>query len=131
MANWLRILLAVVVGAHGVGHVLFLASSLGLADWGQSTRSWLLGDGGLARGLGSLLWVLAVAGFVAAAIGLFGESDWWRTLAIVSALISIVGLILYWASPATSPAISAFVFNLLVLGALVVLNWPAAAYADR
>lgn len=131
MATWLRLVLALVVGAHGVGHVLFLASSLGIAGWGQSARSWLLGDGGLARGLGSLVWLLATAGFVAAAIGVFGESEWWRTLAIVSALISIVGLILYWTSPATSPAISAFVFNLLVLGALLVLKWPASAHAGR
>jgi hypothetical protein len=35
----LRAILALVIAAHGVGHVLLLAPCLGLAEWGQSTRS--------------------------------------------------------------------------------------------
>jgi len=79
MSNWLRFILTVVVGAHGLGHVLFLIPLLGVADWGQPTRSWLLGDGWLARGLGSLFWLVAIVGFTAVAYGPFnvvvGGSD--------------------------------------------------------
>ena len=35
MSNLLR--LGIVVGAYGVGHVLFLVPSLRTADWGQPT----------------------------------------------------------------------------------------------
>ena len=127
MGNWLRIVLALVVGAHGLGHILFLASSLGIADWGQATRSWLLGSGGLARGLGSVIWIAAMVGFLAAAVGIFGESTWWRTAAIVSSVVSAVGLVLFWSSPAQSPVILALIFNVLVLGTLLILKWPTVA----
>jgi hypothetical protein len=129
MASWLRIALALVVGAHGIGHVLFLAPLLGVAGWGQSARSWLLGDSGLARGMGSIIWLAAIAGFIAVTIGILSESSWWRTLAIISALVSILGLALFWSTPASSPALSALVFNLLVMGSLLVLHWPPAAQA--
>jgi hypothetical protein len=129
MADWLRFVLALVVGAHGAGHILFLVSLLGIADWGQASGSWLLGSGWLARGLGILIWLLAGTGFVAAAAGIFRETAWWPALAVISAAVSALGLILFWASPATSPAISAMVFNLLVLGGLLVFHWPAAVRA--
>lgn len=124
MAGWLRIVLALAVGAHGVGHVLFLVPLWSNSDWGQSTRSWLLGDGVLAKSAGSLVWIVALLGFIAVGIGLYAGSEWWRTVAIVSALVSVLGLILFWSSPATSPALSALVFNLVVMGSLLVLHWP-------
>jgi hypothetical protein len=124
MSTWIRPLLALVVGAHGIGHLLFLFSLLGLADWGQTTRSWLLGEAWLAKGLGALLWLVATAGFIAVAVGIFGEDTWWRPLALVAAAVSAVGLLIFWASPVSSPALSALVFDLLLVAALLVFNWP-------
>lgn len=131
MANWVRIALALVVGAHGIGHVLFVVPLWGGTDWGQSTTSWLLGNASLAKGVGSVIWVAALAGFIAVAIGIAGDSGWWRTVAIVSSLVSILGLVLFWSSPASSPAISALVFNLVVMGSLLVLHWPPVATAAQ
>lgn len=121
----LHIILAVVVAAHGIGHILFLVPLLGLADWGQSAQSWLLGDGNAARLIGSIIWLVAIAAFGMAAAGLLGHQGWWRSAAIIGALISVVGLIIFWTNPATAPVISALVFNLLVLGALLILHWPS------
>ena len=126
MANWLRMVLALVVGAHGLGHVLFLVSLLGVADWGQSAHSWLLGDGWLAKGLGSVIWIVVMVVLTAVAIGLFQSTNWWRMMAVGAAAVSSLGLLLFWAVPATSPATSALVFNLLVLGSLLVWHWPPA-----
>lgn len=126
MSNWLRILLPVVVGAHGIGHILFLMPLVSSASWGQAAHSWLLGDGGLAKGMGALVWLVALVGFVAAAFGFFREVAWWQTAAMVSAAVSTVGLVLFWTRPSTSPAISALVFNLLVLAALLIFHWPPA-----
>jgi hypothetical protein len=126
MASWLRIVLALVVGAHGIGHLLFLVPLLGTADWGQSSRSWLLGSGWPSKGLGSLLWIVVIAGFIGVAIGIFSESEWWRPLAIAASMVSAVGLLLFWARPVSSPVVSALVFNMLVLGSLLIFHWPPA-----
>lgn len=127
MSNWLRILLAVMVGAHGIGHILFLIPLISSASWGQAAQSWLLGDGGLAKGLGALIWLVALVGFLAAAFGIFRETAWWQTAAVVSAAVSTAGLVLFWTRPSTSPAISALIFNLLILAALLIFHWPTAA----
>jgi hypothetical protein len=122
-----RIILAVVVGAHGIGHVLFLVNCLGLANWGQSTRSWLLtnllGDT-VTRGIGSLLWLVALAGFIAVAVGIMGQSVWWRALAMGSSVVSLAALALFWDKNPTQPAISAGLFDAVVLVGLLVLRWP-------
>ena len=130
MSNWLRIILVVVVGAHGIGHILFLMPLISSTNWGQSAQSWLLGDGGLVKGLGALIWLAALFGFLAAAFGIFREMAWWSAAAFVSAAVSTVGLILFWSKPVTSPAISALVFNLIILVSLLVFHWPAAAQAS-
>jgi hypothetical protein len=124
----LRVILAIVVGAHGVGHILFLVPSLGIADWGQSTQSWLLtnalGDT-LTRLIGAAIWLVATLGFCAVAVGIFTQTEWWRSLAVVSAVVSIVGLVLFWANPAASSAYFALAFDAAVLVALLVFHWPS------
>jgi hypothetical protein len=120
----LQLVLVVLIGAHGIGHIVFLVSLLGLADWGQPAHSWLLTSDGLAKLAGSVLWLVALIGFCAAAYGLATQQSWWRNAAVIAAVVSIVGLILFWTSPLTSPALSAFVFDAVVLFALVVLHLP-------
>jgi hypothetical protein len=124
MSTFMRMILTLVIAAHGLGHVLFLAPLLGFANWGQAAQSWLIGTGGLAKGLGALIWLAAIAGFAAAAVGLFVSAEWWRPVAIAAALVSSAGLALFWRNPPGSPVISALVFNLLLLAALLIFHWP-------
>lgn len=121
----LRIALALIIGAHGIGHILFLVPLLGIADWGQTARSWLITAETPARLVGGLLWLAAMVAFFAAVYGLLGEHTWWRGVTIIGAAVSIVGLIIFWVNPATSPAVAALVFNLLVLGSLLIVHWPS------
>ena len=121
----LRIALALIIGAHGIGHILFLVPLLGIADWGQSARSWLITAETPARFIGSLLWIAVIVTFSAAVYGLLGEHPWWRSVAIIGAVVSTVGLIIFWTNPATSPTVAALVFNLLVLGSLLIAHWPS------
>ena len=121
----IKIALAVVVLAHGIGHILFLVPLLGIAEWGQSARSWLLGADTPAKLIGGLLWLVALIGFCAAAFGLFSQQEWWRPVAIISSAVSLVGLLLFWANPASSSAVSAAVVDLLVPIALLVIRWPS------
>jgi hypothetical protein len=119
-----RIVLSLLMGAHGIGHILFLVPLLGIADWGQASRSWLLTNEGLARFAGSLLWIVAIAGFGAAVYGLWNQLGWWRNAAIIAAVVSTIGLLIFWLNPVSAPVVSALVFNLLVLGALLILRYP-------
>lgn len=120
-------LIALVMMAHGSGHVLLLAPCLGLAEWGQSAHSWLLtgslGDAP-ARVIGSLLWLAVIGGFGAAGVGLFGQQSWWRTLAVVSAGVSLAALALFGTGGDAQPLISAALMDVVVLVALLGVGWP-------
>lgn len=125
-----RVVLAAVVGAHGIGHVLFLVPCLGIADWGQSTRSWLLarlaGEVGV-RAVGSLLWAATTVAFVAVGIGIWAQADWWRAIAGVSAAVSLAGIALFMERRPTQPALNAAFFDAAVLVALLLVRWPPAS----
>jgi hypothetical protein len=124
-----RAMLALVMMAHGIGHVLLLAPCLGIAQWGQSAQSWLLtgtlGDA-LTRLIGSLLWLSVIAGFVAAGVGLLGQHTWWRTVAVGAAGVSILALVLFANADALQPLVSAAAMDVAVLVALLWLQWPSA-----
>jgi hypothetical protein len=123
-----RTILALVVMAHGVGHVLLLAPCLGVAQWGQSAHSWLLtgalGDT-VTRLIGGLLWLAVVAGFAAAGVGLLGQRTWWRGLVVVSAGVSLFALALFASGIDTQPLFSAGLMDVALLVALLWLHWPS------
>lgn len=121
-----RVPLALVVAAHGIGHVLFIVPLLGIADWGQSSRSWLLGSGLMAQATGSLLWLAAGAGFIILAGGLIRPIAGLRSVAVGASLVSLAGLVVFWASPASSSAFFAAMFDIVVLlGVYVTRSRPA------
>jgi hypothetical protein len=125
-STW-RIILAIVIMVHGIGHVLFLASSLGIAQWAQTAQSWLL-TGALGdtptRLVGSILWLAVVAGFMAAGIGLLGQQAWWRTLAAGSAGVSLLALALFANNSDVQPLLSAALADVAILVALLWVHWP-------
>lgn len=121
----LRLVITVLLGAHGAGHILFLVSLLGLADWGQTSRSWLLTAQSQARLVGSLLWIAVMIAYAVALVGLWSEQSWWRPAAVVASLLSAGGLALFWVNPPTSSVVFALVFDLIVLGALLIARWPS------
>jgi hypothetical protein len=140
----LRAIIAFVFAFHGVGHAMGILPALGvvnvegsdqgwLKNW--SSRSWLLTDilGDTAsRVLCAILYGAALVGFIAAALALLGwgiPHDWWRTLAVVSAIISLVGLLLYWnALIFLFPhKVGALAVNIATLVCLLLLNWPTEA----
>lgn len=122
--NLWRVVLGLVIAAHGIGHMFFLVPTLGLAQWGFAGRSWLLSGkvpDTLIKIVGSILWVLAIAGFVAAAGGLWSQQAWWRGIAMASSIVSLLGLALF-VQP-TQPFVSAAVLDIVILVALI-LRWP-------
>ena len=90
-------------------------------------RSWLFALLGVDRTLivyriGGLLWLAGGIALVAAGLGIFGfivPSDWWRTLAISGAAISLFMLAVYFHPLMIVGTAS----SLAVLVALVWLRW--------
>ena len=101
----IRIITALVLIIHGIGHAMAFFPALNVFStekWHH--RSWLLsgflGDS-VSRVLVVILFGAALIGFIAAVLGLLGwlvPHSAWQTLAIVSSIISLVALGLFWNS---------------------------------
>jgi hypothetical protein len=127
-ASTIRIITGLVLFVHGIGHVMALFPALNISSTDKwHYRSWLLtgllGDT-VSRVLVIILFGAAMIGFIAAGLGLFGwliPHSAWQTLAIVSAVISLVVLALFWNSfVALFPnKIGAIVVNVTTLWALL------------
>jgi hypothetical protein len=128
MNNWLRIVLLLAVLAHAIGHILFLVPALGVAGWGQSTRSWLLTDAlgdGPARVFAAVIWLAVILGFLGGLYGYLVQAAWWPGLLISASGVSALGLLLFWAS--TPPVFSALAFDVLLIAALQFFKLPVVA----
>jgi hypothetical protein len=125
---WFGVLLV-----HGLGHFGALAALAWLAARpGTSTgawtaaRSWLVPSlaPGTATILASAFWIAALVGFVAAALLFwFGSGDAWQPLAIASAVISTLGIVLFFGTWPMFNTVAALGVNAVVLVALLVLHW--------
>jgi hypothetical protein len=128
------IVIGVVLFAHGIGHSLGLFPVFGwaMADhW--SDRSWLLtkivGQSATRR-IGVVIWIAALLGFTASALGIFGllvPSQGWPVLAVVSSIVSLIGLTLFWnAFPGTLNKVGAIGVDVAalvtLLGAKLVIS---------
>jgi hypothetical protein len=118
---------AIVVLAHGLGHVLFMPMLFGAMRLQASGDSWLLTPalgGGPTRLLASLAAAVALAAFVGAAAGILLQAAWWRPVALVGAAVSIAVVALMWNGLQSSSAMAAVAFDVVVLVALLVVRWP-------
>ena len=115
----LRLLIAIVLFAHGVGHLLFLANSWGYWRGGEAGRSWLLSGvldlGQTLEGIVGLLWLIPLVGFVAVTWGYLTQQGWWPQLALASAVISLAMIIVWWGGINISSAFVALVVDIVVI----------------
>ena len=128
----LRIVFIVVLFTHGIGHYMGILSSFGIKlSQNSSFQSWILGNylsESALRIAGGVIWAAAFAGFIGAGLGLAGwlvPERLWQPLAIVSAFVSLAGLLLFWNAFAfLFNKIGAIGINLAVLVSLLYLRWP-------
>jgi len=129
----LRTFIAIFLFVHAIGHMQGVLAALGLftsETW--HARSWLfdglLGEKG-SRTLALILWVVCVLGFLATGFAFLGigiPHEWWRTLAIIFAIPSTLGLIFYWNSLSQLfNKIGAIGVNAAIFIGLLFLNWPS------
>jgi hypothetical protein len=122
-----KIVIAVVLLAHGIGHSLGLLQLAKVATVIPAWRgdSWLLTGAVGSPGtqlIGASLWVLAIGGFAALAAVVLGwlPLSWFTPLAIAAASVSLASIVLFPLAFPTSSVIAAGVGDVLVL---VVVGW--------
>lgn len=123
---------------HGLGH----GGALGALAWialrpgsdsggWTAARSWLLPSlaPGVATLTASAFWIVSLFGFVVAALAFwFVGNDAWRVIAVSSAVVSGVGVVLFFGTWPMFNTLAALVVDATVLVALVLLRWaPPAA----
>ena len=133
----MKIIIGLFLIAHGLVHVGLAAApdpneseSKPGAFFTAPQRSWLLPQLGLKpaaiRWIGILLVVFTTLGFVLAGLGVFGVpglAESWRTIAVVSAVLSLLLLLLFW-----HPwIILGGLIDVGIIFSLVWADWPSPA----
>ena len=120
----IRIIVALVLIAHGIGHSMGVLGAWTTIPSGLTNRSWLFSSGVLvdsATGrVWSLLWLAALVVTTAGGLGLLLQQDWWRTVAVAGAILSLVAIVPWLAAMPLGSAIGAVVVDLLVLALLLL-----------
>jgi hypothetical protein len=131
----LRLVIGGVLLLHGLGH----GGALGALAWVQhfgsdrtgawrSARSWLMPSlpASAATLLASAFWAAALAGFVLAALSFWGvlPIEWWQSVAVVSAAVSMAGIVLFFGNWPLFNTLAAQAVNVGVLVAVLWLRWP-------
>ena len=105
----MKTIVAIFLTLHGLTHSILAivpspkAPDAGFATFFSGLGSWLLTRLGLSESATKTtaitLSVIATIGFVAAGLALFGilvPFDWWRPLAIASAAVSLLLVVIFW-----------------------------------
>lgn len=126
MATFIAIFLIL----HGLVHaILAMVPNPNEPEGGVATffsQSWLLSSTGLSesafRSIAILLAAFATIGFVVTGLSLLDvlvQADWWRTLAIGAAVISLLLLIIFW----HRYLIVGVLINVVILITQLFLDW--------
>ena len=96
----IRWLIAIAMLMHGAGHIVFVLAAFTSAPMEFSAAPWLLPgaftvDSPVGKAF-ALLWLLAMLGFMLAAVGLILRKEWWPALAVAAAVVSLVVLLPWW-----------------------------------
>jgi hypothetical protein len=114
---------AAFLGLHGVVHALGFVSTWKLGHGASAMSPTLLPgldpDGMVSHGLG-LVWLLGLAVFVIAGVGLAIEAPWWRPLAATAAALSLVLCAIWWNDARVGAAI-----DIAILVGLASTVWVA------
>jgi hypothetical protein len=130
----LKIIVALVLLAHGVGHTMGPLQVFRVATVNPQWHgdSWLL-SGAIgttpSQIVGVLLWTAALVGFSAVAAVIMGwlPAAWWQPLAIGSSAVSLVGVLFF---PIAFPLFSTIGAVTVNLAVLVAVTWYGFVPAD-
>lgn len=134
----LRTLFGIFVVLHGLVHVWYIVLAQRIVtfqpEMGWSGQSWaftsLLGDPA-TRTLASIAYGVATVAFVVCGIGVLAQAGWWRPVFILAAVVSAVGIILFWdggTSLLVPKGLLGLLLNVALLVALFAYDWPVSAF---
>lgn len=129
MMNILRIVIAIILAGHGMGHIMgFLGTWTSWQIFSEPSFNespWIFSDGifihsAVGKVFG-IFWLVAMIGFLAAAIGLIANQSWWSTVAIIACILSLLAVIPWWntITPGIMSKKSAVVVDIIILVALL------------
>jgi hypothetical protein len=121
--NLLRWAIIIVVLAHGIGHIMGFMAAWTNVPMGFTDRPSLLSDtltieSTIGRIFG-LLWLVAMFAFLIGGYGLVTHQDWWRTLVIAAAFISLVAILPWWNTVTPGPRFGATLVDIVIIAALL------------
>jgi hypothetical protein len=126
----LKVVVALILLAHGIGHTLGLLQIFKIATVNPAWNgeSWLLtGVAGptATQAIGAVLWAAALVGFVALGGVVLGwlPEPWWTPLAIAASVTSLAGLVLFPIAFPTVSSIGVLVVDAVVLVAVLWFHW--------
>jgi len=132
-----KVLISGVLLVHGLGHggalaaLIWIALRPGTNTSGRvAARSWLFPSlrPKTAAIVASAFWIVSLVGFVATVLALWlVPGDAWRMLAVGSAIVSTVGIALFFGTWPIFNTLAALVVNIAVLAGLLWLGWPPQA----
>jgi uncharacterized protein YjeT (DUF2065 family) len=120
---------------HGLVHLLYAGQSKRLFEL-RPHMTWPDGAWAFARLFGDqvnqtlagILLALAALGFVSSGLGLFIRQEWWRPVAVGSAVLSTAVFLLFWDGKLQALADKGGVgilINLAILAVVLALKWPS------
>jgi hypothetical protein len=134
--QWIRIIWFAMLLLHGLGH----GGAMGALAWiaarpNSSTGSWTAATSWLlpsmttrtAALLANAFWLVSLVGFVAAALLFWFGNDAGPPVAIVAAVASTAGIVLFFRNWPLFNTLAALTVNVIVLVALLVLRWTPPA----
>src|SRR5512140_3468238 len=131
----LKLVIGGVLLVHGLGHGGALGALLWIrlrprsssGDW-AAARTWLMPalPPETAATLASAFWIAALVGFVMAALSFWGlllPVGVWQSVALGSAVVSLLGIVLFFGTWPAFNTLAALAVNFAVFGA-VLIDWP-------
>ena len=130
----LKIIIALVLLGHGIGHSMGLLQTFKVARVNPAWdgQSWILsGVAGptVTQLVGIVVWSAALIGFIVLAGVVMGwlPLAWWVPLAVLSAVASLIGVLLF---PTAFPTISTIGAVAVDLAVLVAVTWASWSPTD-
>ncbi len=123
----IQILIAGVLFVHGVGHTLGYWKPPSPSPKQKLSASALIWAS-------RVVWTLVALGFIISAMSFYGwlfPAEWWRPLAVGSAVLSLIGLMLFGKNWPVFNYYSAAAVNLIILAELLYFHLPPYEMFNR
>lgn len=131
----LRILVGLVLLAHGFGHSMGLLQVFKVATVNPQWHgdSWILAGAGptVTQAVGAVLWSVALVGFALAAAVVFGwlPESYFAALAVVSSVASLAGIVFFPVAFPTFSTLGALAIDIVTLAAVIWYRWAPSDLA--